>query len=108
MKISDSDDLSSKLQTWTVEAAVPDSFQREVWKRVTAQQLARENAFWPRFRAWLVMRATRPKYALALLFLTLSVSIGAAHLQARSDNTKHAKILQERYAASIDPLAAGR
>lgn len=105
MKDFDRDDLAASLRTWKVEPQVPASFQREVWQRIAARQTAREEAFWPQLVQWVSSQLVRPRYALALVAVTLSVSLGAAHLQAQDANARLGKQLAARYATSVDPLA---
>ena len=101
----ESDDLSAKLRVWKVEPQVPGSFPREVWQRIAARQTAREEAFWPQLVQWVSVQLVRPRYATALVILSLSASIGVAQVQAQDTNAKLAKRLEARYAASVDPLA---
>ena len=108
MNTPDPDDLSAKLRTWTVEPQVPGSFQREVWQRISVRQALRQEAFWPQLAAWVSARLVGPQYATALVILSLSASIGVAHVQAQGTNAKLAKMLEARYAASVDPLAMSR
>ncbi len=108
MNTSDHDELSTKLRTWTVEPRAPGSFQRNVWRRISARQSARQEAFWPQLAAWLAAQLARPRYALALVIVSLSASIGAAHVRAQDANARLAKMLEARYAASVDPLAMSR
>ena len=108
MKDFDCDDLSAKLQMWTVEPQVPGSFSRQVWQRIATRQAAREEALWPRVTAWVAARLARPQYALALVIVSLSASIGTAHVRAKETNAKFGKMLEARYAASVDPLAMSR
>jgi hypothetical protein len=103
-----SDDLSAKLRAWKVEPQVPGSFQREVWQRIATRQTAREEAFWPQFVQWVSTKLVRPQYATALVILSLSASIGVAHVQAQGTNARMEKMLEARYAASVDPLAMSR
>jgi hypothetical protein len=102
------DDLSAKLRTWTVVPQVPNSFQREVWQRIAARQSEREEAFWSRIVQRFSTQLVRPPYATALVVLSLSVSIGVAHVQAQGTKAKHWKELEARYAASVDPLEMSR
>ena len=108
MKDFDSDDLPAKLRTWKVAPQVPGSFPREVWQRIAARQTAREEAFWPRVVQWFSTQLVRPQYATALRVLSLSASIGMAHVQAQETKAKQWKQLEARYAASVDPLAMSR
>lgn len=108
MNASDSDDLSAKLQAWTVEPQVPGSFQRGVWQRISARQAARRESFWPQLLAWASAQLARPLYALAFVIVTLSASIGVAHIHAQDTNARLDKILEARYAASVDPLSMNR
>ena len=104
MNDSEFDDLSSKLRAWKVEPQVPGSFPHEVWQRIAARQAVREEAFWPQLVQWVSVQLVRPRYATALVILSLSASIGVAHVQAQDTNAKLAKRLEARYAASVDPL----
>jgi hypothetical protein len=101
----DSDDLSAKLCAWKVEPQVPGSFSREVWQRIAARQEVCEAAFWPRVAQWFSTQLVRPQCATALVILSLSASIGVAHVQAQSTNARTEKMLESRYATSVDPLA---
>lgn len=105
MKDSLPDGLSAKLRTWKVEPEVPGSFQREVWQRIAARQTMREEALWPKLVRWLITQIARPQYATALFAITLSASIGVAHVQVQGANARHWKALEARYAASVDPMA---
>jgi hypothetical protein len=108
MNDDDSDGLSAKLRAWKVEPKAPASFQREVWQRIAARQTVRDEAFWPRAARWFFAQLVRPRYAVALVALSLFTSIGAARLQARETNARHWEKLEARYASSIDPLAMTR
>ena len=108
MTDSDSDELSTKLHAWKVEPKVPASFQREVWQRIAARQTVRDEAFWRRVMEWFSTQLVRPRYAVGLVTLSLSVSIGVALSQAQDANARHWKKLEARYASSIDPLAMMR
>lgn len=108
MHTPDPDDLSAKLRSWTVNPQVPDSFQREVWQRISARQVARRESFWPHLIAGVSAWLARPQYAVAFILLTLSASIGVAHVQAQSTNARLEKVLEARYVASVDPLAMSR
>jgi hypothetical protein len=108
MKDFEPDDLDAKLRAWKVEPEAPGSFQREVWQRIAACQAARENAFWPKLVQWVFAQIAQPRYATALAVLSLSVSVGLAHVQAREANVKQMKELETRYADSVDPLAMSR
>ncbi len=108
MNTPDRDDLSAKLRAWTVEPQVPGSFQREVWQRIAVRQTVRQEAFWPQLVAWVSALLARPQYAVALVIVSLSVSVGVAHVQAQSANATLGKMLEARYATSIDPLAMSR
>lgn len=99
------DDLSKALRAWKVEASVPASFQRDVWRRVSVRQEARQNSFWAKLAHALSALVSRPRYAFALIAVFFFTSISVAHVQARETNARHSKILAARYAASIDPLA---
>ena len=104
MNESDSDNLSAKLDAWKVEPRVPASFQREVWQRIATRQAARDDAFWSHVKEWFATQFVRPRYAVALVALSLSVSVGTALLRAQDANARHWKSLEARYVSSIDPI----
>ena len=73
---------------------MPGSFSREVWQRGAARQAMREEAFWPRVVQWFSTQLVRPQYATPLVILSLSASIGVAHVQALEANAKLAQKLE--------------
>lgn len=105
MKNFEPDELSQKLRAWKVDPRIPSSFQREVWQRIAARQTEREDAFWPATVRWISSLLVRPQYAVAVVALSLVASVAAAHLQAQESNAKDWRILEVRYATSVDPLA---
>ena len=108
MNDSGSDTLSTKLRSWKVEPTAPSSFQREVWQRIAARQTIRDEAFWPQVAQWMFAQIARPRYAVSLVALSLSMSIGVAFLQAKDTNLRQWKNLEARYVSSIDPLEMTR
>ena len=108
MNTSDSNDLSAKLRTWSIEPKLADSFSRQVWQRIAVRQAVREEVFWLRIIRWLSTQLVRPRYAMVLAAFSLLASIGVAHLQAQGTKAKHWKELEVRYAVSVDPLAIPR
>ncbi|MDZ4288903.1 MAG: hypothetical protein U0984_13135 [Prosthecobacter sp.] len=108
MSTSNHDDLPKLLRAWRVEPRIPAGFQREVWQRIAAREAARENAFWPQLTRWLLTQFARPQYATALVVLSLPLSLGLAHVQAREANAKQWKQLEAHYADSVNPLAMAR
>jgi hypothetical protein len=108
MNDSHSDDLAAKLRAWKVEPQASASFQREVWQRIAARQAARDDAFWVQVKEWFATQLARPRYAVPLVALSLSLSVGTALLQAQDANARHWKKLEARYASSIDPIEMGR
>lgn len=106
MSTPDSNDgLSKKLRAWKVEAAVPTSFQRDVWRRISVRQAARQTSFWMKLASALAVLVSRPRYAFVVIAACLVATISIAHVQARETNARHSKILAARYLASIDPQA---
>src|SRR4030095_17237412 len=101
MNNSGPDELSAKLRAWQVSPRVPASFHHEVWQRIAARQGERELAVWPRVTEWFSTRFVRPQVALGAVLLRLSISIGAAHLQARPAQTHAWKALENKDAAAI-------
>ena len=97
------DDLDAKLASWQMEPEFRPDFNREVWRRIAASNAASEEGFWQKLVSLLF---TAPRFAttatLAVAMLTLS--LGTANLAARSANSRHWSMLENRYAHSIDPL----
>lgn len=101
-------ELSRKLRTWKVEPQIPAGFQREVWQRIATRQAARDDAFWPAMLRTLSVLMARPQYAFALFAVMLSLGLGIAHVQAQESNAQNWKVLETRYADSVNPLAMAR
>ena len=108
MSNSDTDELSRKLRTWTIEPQIPAGFQREVWQRIAARQSVREDAFMPALLRWLSLHMARPVYAATVFLLLLGTGVGYAHMQAQESNARNWKMLESRYADSVNPLAMAR
>ena len=100
------DELNSKLKAWQTDVQIPRRFQAEVWQRIAAREEARRHSIWNRFREGLLPQLARPQYATALIALSISASLGVAHLQAQGANAKHWRELETRYVNSITPLPA--
>ena len=96
------DPLKEKLEAWQVEPRIGPGFNREVWSRIAAKESSRWQSHWP---SLIVALFSRPRYATALVIVSLSASLGAAHLRSRSENLQHWSMLEERYMQSIDSLA---
>ncbi len=99
------DELSRKLCAWKVEPQIPIGFQREVWQRIAAQQTAHDDAFGPSLVRWISAQFARPQHAVALIAVMLMSGLGIAHVQAQDSNAKNWKVLEARYADSVNPLA---
>jgi hypothetical protein len=108
MSISDPDELSRKLSAWKVEPQIPTGFQREVWQRIAARQATREDAFAPALLRWLSLQLVRPVYAVTLFALLLGSGVSYAHMQAQESNARNWRVLEARYADSVNPLAMAR
>jgi hypothetical protein len=108
MNSSESDHLSAKLRTWKVEPQIPASFQREVWQRISARGSARTEAFLPQLWALISAQLARPQYGFILVVVSLAAGLGVARVQAQDAKAKQWMALENRYAASIDPLAMNR
>lgn len=102
----ESDDLNSKLHAWRTDLEIPRRFQAEVWQRIAAREEARQLSVWHRFHEALFTQLARPQYATALVAVSILVSLGAAHVQAKGANAKHWRELETRYVNSITPLPA--
>ena len=98
------DELESKLKEWEVDVQIPPRFQAGVWQRIAAREATRSRSVWRRMREGLLIGLSRPAYATALVVVSTSLSLGAAHLKAQSTNAKHWRELETRYVNSITPL----
>lgn len=103
----DRDKLTAKLQTWKTHVEVPRRFRGSVWGRIAAREDAQRTSRWSRLRDAVFTGVVRPAYATALIVGSISFSLGLAHVQAASENTKHWKELEARYLRSITPTADG-
>ncbi len=102
------DELSGKVRAWKIELQLPAGFQREVWQRIAARQSPRAKAFWAGLLHWLSDQLARPQYATAMMAVMLTSGIGFAHVKAHDSNAKSWKMLEARYANSVNPLAMSR
>lgn len=100
------DELNSKLHAWQTDVQIPRRFQAEVWQRIAVREEARRNSIWNRLREGLLIQLAKPQYATALIAVSMSASLGMAHLQAKGANAKHWRELEARYVNSITPLPA--
>ncbi|MEI8343060.1 MAG: hypothetical protein WCH43_16170 [Verrucomicrobiota bacterium] len=100
---SPSDDLKTRLAAWRIEPEFRPDFNREVWRKIAAGNAARRENFWQTLFASLF---EAPRYATvsALAVAMMTISLGTAHLAARTANAHQWTALEERYAQSIDPL----
>jgi hypothetical protein len=99
------DELKRMLRAWKVEAELPRAFNREVWLRIATEERKRNEALLPSLTAWLFSAIAHPKYALALVALSLTAGVALAHMEAQETKAQHWKALEARYSASINPLA---
>lgn len=91
--------LNQMLQTWKVEAELPPSFLRDVWRKIETTQ-ANTSAFanWlTSFLNWLA----KPLPAVATCVLTLGAGLIAGGLLGGAQSVSK----PAAYAYSIDPLA---
>jgi hypothetical protein len=104
MKSSEAnDDMKTKLAAWRVEPDFHTDFNREVWRKIAASDAVRRESFWQSLASAFFV-APRPAAISTLALALLTLSLGTAHLAARSANSRHWTMLEERYAQSIDPL----
>lgn len=99
-------ELREKLQSWRVDPHIPDDFQGEVWKRITAQQSGRVDPIWLTWiQRFLSFGAAPSMPRIAFAAVTLSVFVGVAASVAESTRWNAAawKQLENQYVQSIDP-----
>ncbi|RBP38606.1 hypothetical protein DES53_111125 [Roseimicrobium gellanilyticum] len=91
--------LNQMLHSWKVEAELPPSFQRDVWRKIeTAQANTSVFANWlTSFLNWLA----KPLPAVATCALTLGAGLVVGGLVGRDQSVSK----PAAYAYSIDPLA---
>ncbi len=98
------DELSSKLKSWKVDVEIPRRFQAAVWQRIATREEARSRSTWHRLREVLLVELGKPQYATALIAVSISLSLGVAHLNAKQTNAKNWRQLESRYVNSITPV----
>lgn len=98
-------EIDQKLKAWKVEVEVPSRFRANVWQRIARENAAREQSFLHRLAFLLTSRLAAPRYATAVVLLAAFIGLSTAHMEARSTNSRRWKNLEDRYAASIDPIA---
>lgn len=93
------DPLDALLKQSRPQVTLPTRFQSEVWQRIADRETASP---WAPLRTWMEEWSavlTRPRYALALMAVTILVGAGTAQLTTRPDPTA----MQARYVSMIDP-----
>jgi len=104
----DDQKLSALLKRWEVADEAPANFRPAVWSRIGTSHGARGsrgNSLWWRLAGAVGETLSRPAYAAALALLTLSLSVGSAHLHAQQVAGNREQRAEAHYLASIDPLA---
>ncbi|PAW78512.1 MAG: hypothetical protein B9S32_06195 [Verrucomicrobia bacterium Tous-C9LFEB] len=96
------DPLDALLKQSRPQVTLPTRFQAEVWQRIADRETASP---WAPLRAWMEEWSAvlmRPRYALALMAVTILVGAGTAQLTTRPDPAT----MQARYVSLIDPYSA--
>ncbi len=96
------DPLDALLKQSRPEITLPTRFQSEVWQRIADRETASP---WAPLRAWMEEWSgilMRPRYALALMTVTILIGAGTAQLTARPDPAT----MQARYVSLIDPYSS--
>ncbi len=92
--------LKQQLDAWNVEIDVPPRFQANVWAEIAARE-----SRWTRFLNQAAALFYNPVPVAALVALALTLSMGAAYVQAQSSNERNGKQMETLYMQSINPLA---
>lgn len=101
------DDLARKLRSWQVDVPRPADFQRQVWQRIATEESVPQELSRPRLLEWIERCGewlNRPAAAIALLTLSLTSGVLFARIKAGEANARSWHVLEERYAAAVNPL----
>ena len=102
--MNSNDDLKERLAAWEVEVEIPPRFQANVWAQIAARESARRS-WWEPLRDAFAAAFAQPQMAVAVVTLSLTLSVGTAVLKAQDSNAAYGKQLEGRYMETINPLA---
>jgi hypothetical protein len=90
------------LTEWNVNAAVPRTFNSEVWRRIEQRRSARLGEL---FAAWLNAVFARPAVSFAYATAALAIGLAAGNLHGEKTARQQQIALEARYIQSIDPYS---
>jgi hypothetical protein len=100
--------LSTLLNEWKPDSALPPRFQEEVWRRIAHENTAVNVPWWSKLWRSLDAAFRRPAMAVSYVAVLLMVGIGAGLWQAREKASQVDHILEARYLQSVDPYQKAR
>jgi len=84
---------------------LPPRFQANVWTQIAARESNRRSSFWKLLCERFARELYKPHMAAAAITFSLTLSVGAAYLNAQDSNALAGKKLEARYMETINPLA---
>ena len=98
--------LKQQLSTWKLDVEIPSRFQSDVWTQIAARESSRRS-LWDQLSDWFATEFCTPRFAGAMMALSLMIGVGAAFLKAQDSSAMVGRQQEARYMESINPLAHG-
>jgi hypothetical protein len=97
--------LKSLLQDWKVSPQPHLGFRQGVWERIATKSARSPSGVWASISQWFLVSLPKPAYACALVAVFALAGIAVADVHAASIQQRQSARMEQRYLASIDPVA---
>ena len=97
--------FKSLLQDWRVSPQPHVGFRQGVWERIAAQSARPHAGTWASIGQWVLVSLQKPAYACAFVAAFALAGIAIADMRAATVQQRQSVRLEQRYLASIDPVA---
>jgi hypothetical protein len=103
--MNDDNPLKTLLQNWKVSPRPHPGFRQGVWERIAVKSARSPSGAWASISQWFLVSLPKPAYACTLVAVFALVGIAVADVHASSIQQRRSARLEQRYLASIDPVA---
>jgi hypothetical protein len=97
--------LGRLLQSWQLDAPLPQGFQYRVWRRIATEPAPAGIHPVRALRAWLELMFARPAWSIGYALFLLSAGLLAGYWQANAQTARWDQLMASRYVQSVDPYA---
>lgn len=97
--------LKGLLQDWKVDPKRHPGFGRGVWERIGAESARSSTVIWAPISRWFLVSLPKPAYACAFIAIFALAGVAVADMHAATVEQRQNARMEQRYLASIDPVA---